>query len=100
MCTNRRERRLLCDTNRIMITPFNQLFDIKENLKSKENDDKQSQLQQATGGNQVNSNHNNGNHNISLDLDEKVTLFKYKSLKILELVNQNNANGSFSTWDI
>lgn len=73
---------------------FNQLFDIKENLKSKENDDKQSQLQQATGGNQVNSNHNNGNHNISLDLDEKVTLFKYKSLKILELVNQNNANGS------
>ena len=31
---------------------------------------------------------------ISLDLDEKVTLFKYKSLKILELVNQNNANGS------
>ena len=51
-------------------------------------------MQQATGGNQVNSNHNNGNHNISLDLDEKVTLFKYKSLKILELVNQNNANGS------
>ena len=54
-----------------MITPLINYSTLKENLKSKENDDKQSQLQQATGGNQVNSNHNNGNHNISLDLDEK-----------------------------
>ncbi|CAI5760137.1 unnamed protein product [Candida verbasci] len=47
-----------------------------------------------SNNNNSNSNSNNNMPEISLNMDEKVTLFKYKSSKILKLSNSNNSTGS------
>lgn len=64
---------------------FNQLSDLKENLRS--SDTAPLSTQQADL-------ENSDSLSLSLSIDDKVSLFRYKSVEILEIANQNNVNGS------
>ncbi|RCK55764.1 hypothetical protein Cantr_05728 [Candida viswanathii] len=67
------------------LNSFNAFSDLKENLKS--NDTVQRRGQQP-------SVENNDIPSLPLSLDDKISLFKYKSVEILEIANQNNISGS------
>lgn len=63
----------------------NQLYDLKDNLKSNDDGPRRGQLPDLE---------NSDIPSLPQSLDDKINLFRYKSVEILEIANQNNINGS------